>query len=339
MNERNRSKAELVILVVLWYISSSVAVLLLKALFNGKIETLPKFRFPLTVTATSNIISAVLATYNSPRREGPMHRSQQRYAQLIGVMTAGEIGLSNWALKLLTVVLATMMKGMAPFLVMLWGFALGVYSPTWRMFVVVACVCVGLALAVSGQSGVQESKEALNWGVAAQFLSGVLSGLRWVVTQMFVKGATGQERVPRWLSWLAVGQLERPLSALAVIRTTAPYTAAAIAPFILMFEGMSLASWFWAASAWDCVVVGSAVLSIGFCVFTLLWSEYALVKSTSSLTVSIGFVAKEVLVIIASMVLFGEQLTVESVAGFCLVQVGILGYAFQKSSTANGLPQ
>ncbi len=121
MNESNRSICYLLLLAGVWYTSSSIAVLLVKALFSGRINGVSPFRFPLTLTMTSNIISAILAMYVSSKRESTMDRYQRRYAIVIGATTAGEIGLSNWALSLLTVVLATMMKGMAPFLVMAWG--------------------------------------------------------------------------------------------------------------------------------------------------------------------------------------------------------------------------
>ncbi len=209
------------------------------------------------------------------------------------------------------------------------------YKPSYRLCIVVATVCAGLTLAVYGQKNLQDSTRALSYGVVAQFLSGCLSGLRWVITQIFVKGSDGEEGEPHCLSFLFGRQMERPMSAIVAIRTTAPYTAASVAPFVLLLEGPDLVNWFMSSTAVQGLTVGSAILSVGFCVFTLLWSEYALVKSTSSLTVSIAFVVKEVVVIFGGIVLFGDKLTWMSVAGFCLVQVGVIGYALEKNPVGN----
>lgn len=329
-------------LVIIWYASSSAAVLVLKALFAGRLGA-PSFAFPLIITATSNIVSASLAVLVRPPRldVGANAQAQRRYAMLIGAATAGEIGLSNWALKLLTVTLATMLKGTAPLLVFLWGIALGVYAPDVRRLTAAIAVCVGLGLAVAGQRDTQESPGALRIGVVAQCLSGSLSGFRWVITQLFVKGDTGiQRRRPAVLEAILRGAPSVPLSAVDVISSTAPWTAAAVAPFAIMLEGAHFLQWYKQCGMTDFGIVVVSVTCIGCCVFALLWSEYALVKCTSSLTVSIGFVAKEVIMIGAGMFLFGDKLTVASGFGFCLAQAGILGYVVQKQSPqASELPQ
>lgn len=61
---------------------------------------------------------------------------------------------------------------------------------------------------------------------------------------------------------------------------------------------------------------------LGANVFTPLWTERELVRCTSSLTVSIGFVTKDVRAIAAAVVI-GERLIWQGVAGSTLVQVVI----------------
>lgn len=316
--------------------TSSSAVLLLKALFNGSLGTSP-FQFPLTITATSNIVSALLSYFISPppTTSSP---SSRRYGMVIGAATAGEIGLSNWALGQLTVTLATMLKGAAPLLVLLWGIWLGVYVLDYRRVAVVVVVCAGLALAVFGQSDAQASRSALQFGVAAQLCSGALSGIRWVITQVFVKG--DQEHTSALLEALQRGAQDQPKGPLAVVRYTAPCTAAVIAPFAIALEAVPLMNWFIRATALQSSVVLVTALAIGSCVCALLWSEYALVKSTSSLTVSVGFVAKEVFMIGAGIALFGDKLSLVSALGFCLAQAGIMAYSSQmKTESSTDIPR
>lgn len=332
-----KSKSRIAFLVFVWYVSSAFAVLMLKALFQGRFA--PVFKFPFGVTASSNIVSACAATLVSSKAGIPPSASTptHRYAALIGAMTAGEIGLSNAALAMLTVALATMLKGAAPLLVMGWGVLLRVYRPSLRTAAVVALVCAGLALAVDGQKTGQESPHALRLGVLFQSAAGVLSGLRWVITQLFVKGQQDES----WLLHRVLGGMpERPVGAVEVVRLTAPYTALAVSPAVLYFEGLKLIEWFTTESISDSLKILAAATGIGSCVFALLWAEYELVSCTSSLTVSIGFVAKEVLVIAAGVVLFGDRITWRSAIGFLLVQVGIIAYTMRKESmTYDSLPR
>ncbi len=309
-------------LVAAWYISSAFAVLVLKALFQGKFAQ--EFSFPLTITTTSNIVSFTIASFARPGSDDSP--ATKRYGAVVGAMTALEIGLSNWALTMLTVTLATMLKGAAPLLVMGWGIVLRVYRPSLRTALIVTMVSLGLVLAVNGSSASQKSHAALVVGVTMQLTAGVLSGLRWVVTQLFVKGE-GMDCCMRF-----IGGLDHELHAIDVVRLTAPYTGLAVLPGVLALEAGELVNWFATAPTFDAVKVVAAAFGIGSCVFILLWAEYELVRCTSSLTVSVGFVAKEVMVIAAGILLFGDAVTAKSVLGFVLVQLGIAAYATQKEN-------
>lgn len=317
-----------------WYALSSIIILLTKALFAGRIAGSYRFPFPLTLTTTSNIVSAFSASILIRGDALHMADAEHKYAALIGATTAAEIGLSNFALNVLTVVLSTILKGSAPLLVLSWGLTLGLYRLNVRLVLVVVTIFAGLCLAVSGQAAEQESRAALQVGVFAQFLSAILSGLRWTITQIYLEGFKVNDTLRSCCSFLFMEPLGRSLSALEVIRTTSPYTAISIAPFALLLEGRTIASWFARATLRQSVFVVSCMLLIGILVFALMWSEYRLVKATSSLTVSIGFVVKEILVIGGGMLAFGERLTLLSTFGFILVQVGVFAYAVVKRQTS-----
>lgn len=314
-------------LLTAWYLASSIAVILTKTLFSGAERGLPPFPFGLTVTATNNIVAYISATLLlGPPMEVVRDNNVNRIAMVIGATTAAEIGLSNIALNLLSVSYATVLKGMAPFFVMAWGVLLGIQKLQLSIVSTMFVIAIGLGLAVIGEnsSDVFVSHFA-RMGFFAQLVSGILSGFRWMLTQVFIKGDTISNDT--FSSVFNIRPLSRGLSAVETIRLTAPYTLLWIMPFVVVFEGWDLLRWILAAKFMDVINLLTVLLIIGVCVYALLWTEYELVKVTSSLTVSIGFVMKEVVVIFAGAMIFNDKLSTLTCTGFAIVQCGVVAYA------------
>lgn len=322
------SSVRVILLITAWYLSSSVAIILTKSLFSGTSRRLAPFPFALTVTATNNVVASTVATVLlGPPPESVRDSNVQRLALFIGATTAAEIGLSNIALNLLSVSYSTVLKGMAPFFVMAWGVLLGLQRLQLSLLATMIAIGAGLALAVIGE---KDSKSLLQHifeaGFVAQMVSGVLSGFRWILTQVFVKGETITNE--RLSSALNIRPIPRGLSTMETIRMTAPYTLLWVLPFVVVIEGRDLVKWIGNASLMDILNLITVLTIIGVCVYALLWAEYELVKVTSSLTVSVGFVLKEALVIFAGKIVFKDRLSVLTCTGFAIVQSGILGYAY-----------
>lgn len=333
---RSRSTAyRALLLLTAWFLSSSVAIIVTKALFSGADRRLRPFPFGLTVTATNNVVaSCAAALLLSGRREQTRDSNVDRIALVIGATTAAEIGLSNIALNLLSVSFATVLKGMAPFFVMSWGVVFGLQRVRFGLICVMLVIGVGLTMAVAGESDHNSSwSDLIQAGFVAQLISGVLSGFRWILTQVFVKGdSIGNDTISTALN---IRPLSRGLSAIETIRLTAPYTLMWVLPFLVFLEGGGVVTWFKEATFMDTINIFTALTVIGVCVYLLLWAEYELVKVTSSLTVSVGFVFKEVLVIFAGALIFNDRLSPLTIAGFVVVQAGILGYAILRIRQAN----
>lgn len=315
--------------LILWFLSSSVAVVLTKSLFVGSHLSLPPFPLGLTVTATNNIVAGTTATlFNGPPASIYQDVNIKRLALIIGATTAAEIGLSNIALNLLSVSYATVLKGMAPFFVMAWGAAMGLQRIRLNLMLTMLTIAVGLALAVVGEGETIKASlsQFLRAGFVAQLLSALLSGFRWILTQVFIKGqAINNDRLS---SILKVRPLTRGLSAMGTIRMTAPYTLLWVLPFVAVGEGTALVQWIMKASLIDVVKILTVLVVIGICVYGLLWAEYELVRVTSSLTVSVGFVMKEVLMIFAGLLVFHDRMSTLTFVGFIVVQGGIFAYSF-----------
>lgn len=316
------------ILMASWYISSSVAVVLTKILFSGSPYHRP-FPFSLTVTATNNVVAAVLSSLSFTLPANVKRESNiNRIALIIGASTAAEIGLSNLALNLLSVSYSTVLKGMAPLFVMIWGLALGVQPFRLETLCAFITIAVGLLLAVTGESvAAANLSNHVSAGFWAQLCSALLSGFRWMITQVFIKGQSISKQ--RFSSFFRVRPLGRGLSSMETISLTAPYTFYCVFPFLTLLEGPPLLRYLFDASLSEIAVLLTGLIIIGTCVYILLWSEYELVKVTSSQTVSVGFVLKEVLVLLVGVILLKERLSKATLVGFVIAQCGIVAYGLQ----------
>lgn len=384
----------IILLILVWYASASGAVILTKRLFSGPKQlasddprlwsaflNLRPFPYGLTVTATNNLVAWAVTDMLVRSKGIPgADALRRRISVVIGVATAGEIGLSNVALTLLSLSYATILKGVAPLFVMCWGVALGLIRLRVTLVAAMALIACGMALTVVGEmdwktfavkmhqhartiynkndttssanEGDETRQQALMIaGLLIQMLSGILSGFRWVITQMFIKGQDsqleqGDAKCKGLLTLLrnclgsslsstslpSKQQQRTSTSAIQVIRCTAPLTVAALAPAIALFEVVGIAKWIMQSEqvVRDLTVLCATLGSIGVMVCALLWAEYELVAVTSSLTVSVGFVMKEVVVIAAGRTLFGDALALQTLSGFVLVQVGVVWYALDR---------
>lgn len=321
-------------LFVSWFGSSSLAVLTTKALFSGARSWIPRFPFGLTLTATNNVVASLLAAVlTGGSRDPGLNKNAVQIASVIGAATAVEIGLSNIALNLLTVSFSTVLKGVAPFFVLGCGLALKTQSLQFGTVLSLLAMAVGLALAVSGHGddGSLAKSPFFKAGLVAQMLSAVFSGFRWVLTQVFVKGEPFlNERIK---IFLMLRPLSRGLSALETVKLVSPFTCLWVLPFALFIEGTRILVWIQGASLLDDIKLVTVLSAIGVSVYVLLWAEYELVRLTSSLTVSAGFVLKEVLTVVAGGVIFRDRLSLSTYLGFIIVQGGILIYGLQRRNS------
>ena len=87
--------------------------------------------------------------------------------------------------------------------------------------------------------------------------------------------------------------------------------------------------------------LNSAAVSLGFVMvggllaFTMTVSEYFLIKSTSVMTLSVIGITKEVAVIGASMIVFGDELTLMNVFGVIVTFLGVSAYHRLKSANSH----
>lgn len=335
---------------VLWYGSSASAVLLSKHVFSSA------FPFPLTVTASNNLIAASLsfcALRFAPCSQSQLVRagsdedetvgatsaapsSSHNHAlmgALIGAATALEIGLSNCSLQKLSVTFSTLLKGAAPLSIAIWSAVLGVAPLHPQTFFAGVGLIAGLGLCSAGQvDGARQGVQETRVGIGLQLAAAAISGLRWTLTQAFVRGVKlpfdipfGWNRRPaasRGGSSLdttlllsptsredcesncrekistngdsVVRERAGPTSPTQTILATAPATMACVVPFAMALEGRAVVRWAMSTNFVAFLGASQLVFVIGSMVFLLLWTEYELVRSHGAVSVSLLFVVKEV---------------------------------------------
>lgn len=95
-----------------------------------------------------------------------------------GLVTSGDIGLSNLSYVTLTLSFYTMVKSSTPIFVLLWAWLFGIERITWTLMVVVMIITAGEFLTVIGEVDFQLHGFLLCLSAAC------LSGARWTLVQL-----------------------------------------------------------------------------------------------------------------------------------------------------------
>lgn len=227
----------------------------------------------------------------------------------IGVCTSADIVFSNIAIYYLPLSMYTTIKGATLVFTYFLGVVCQLEEFQWPLCTAVVCIAAGLGLAVANTG------DSLNvFGMLSVLAATAMSAVRWVLMQL-----------------LAVKD-EHSSSVMVTLYRFSPYSAISIIPFALGFEAPSLAHSSFAHSS---VLLTQALLySIfgGVVSFLLILVEVKLLRVTSSLSMCVIGQIKEIIQILAAMVLFKDHITVRSGAGILLSILAAYWYRHLKSS-------
>lgn len=232
-----------------------------------------------------------------------------------------DIGVSNWALVHLSVALHTIIRGTVPTFVLCFSLLLGLMRPSWLVAGSILTVCGGIGLAAHGDL------ECDTLGLTLALLSCVFSGLRWAMTQVLVQLS------PEAHATSLTSKQRSPVTAIYYVTPACTLTSASAA---WLFEHRALRSLLEREQeAVDFVTTELPVyiLGVGALIFVLLFCEFGLVRLTSSLSVSVLGVAKELVTIMAAAATRGDEITPTNLSGFLLCTVGILTYHSNMNTT------
>ena len=227
-----------------------------------------------------------------------------------GVATSLDIGLGNMSLKFITLSFLTMCKSSSLAFVLLFAFVFGLESPSIKLILIIATMTIGVVMMVAGEAAFNAI------GFALIIASAFFSGFRWGLTQILL---------------LRHPATSNPFSTLFFLT---PVMLLSLVVIALAVEGpVDILNGIIALTDVHGIVVGSVFLIFpGFLAFCMIASEFALLKRSSVVTLSICGIFKEVVTISAAGIVFNDKLTPVNVTGLIVTIASIATYNYMKVS-------
>uniref|UniRef100_UPI0037E94F4A collagen alpha-1(XX) chain-like isoform X2 n=1 Tax=Semicossyphus pulcher TaxID=241346 RepID=UPI0037E94F4A len=217
--------------------------------------------------------------------------------------TALDIGLSNWSFLFITISLYTMTKSSAVLFILFFSLLFKLEEPNPFLIVVVLLIACGLFMFTF------ESTQFNLEGFIMVLMASFLGGIRWTLTQVLMQKAE-------------LG-LQNPIDAMYHLQ---PLMFLGLFPLFLFNEGLSLSTSekLFRVTELSPLLYSLFTLSIGgLLAFGLGFSEFLLVSRTSSLTLSISGIFKEVCTLLLAASLMGDKMSMLNWLGFAVCLCGI----------------
>jgi solute carrier family 35, member C2 len=218
-----------------------------------------------------------------------------------GLVTSGDVGLSNLSLVTISITFYTMVKASTPIFVLAWAYVFGIERITCNLLIVVAIIAAGEFLTVMGEV------EFETGGFFMCLSASVMSGARWTLVQ------------------LKLQTMDPPLkTTVATMRMLAPSMFFSMLLLSLVFER----PWnkFETMDSREALhILGLGSLGASFAIAMIL-CEFYLIMYSSAVILMIGGVLKEMVTIILGVTLFHDQLNRVNLAGCLVVLAGIVFY-------------
>lgn len=225
-----------------------------------------------------------------------------------GTATSLDIGLGNTSLRFVTLTFLTMCKSSSLAFVLLFAFLFRLEQPSWKLSAIIATMTVGVIMMVAGET------EFNAIGFFLVIASAFFSGFRWALTQILL--------------------LRHPATSnpYATIFFLAPIMFVTLSILALLVEGpRAIITGLQILTDAKGFILGIVLLLFPGCLaFGLISSEFALLKRTSVVTLSICGIFKEVVTISAAGIVFHDPLTPINVSGLIVTIASIAVYNYLK---------
>ncbi|PHJ23900.1 dp-fucose transporter [Cystoisospora suis] len=227
----------------------------------------------------------------------------------MAVLAAADVALTNFTYHLIPISTITLIKSSLVFFTYLLSIACGLESFRSNVFATMVVIMVSICLTVP------ETQVKSSLGIFVAFGAVIVGALRWVLVQRTLT------RYPEF-TIVQLLVLMQPLSSIA------------LSPLVAFYELPQFKSCL--VSEFDTSKLLSAAIitfsGIAFAV-TVVLAEFHLVGLTSSVSLCVAGVGKEVLTILMSVVVFGEFLSSRALLGIISSIAGILYYCFLRKAT------
>lgn len=225
-----------------------------------------------------------------------------------GAATALDIGLGNTSLKFITLTFYTMCKSSVLAFVLLFALLFRLERPSWKLGGIIALMTVGVIMMVADETAFEVR------GFVLVMSASFFSGFRWSLTHILLLRNPATSNPFSSIFFLAPVMFftllviavpaENPANVAAGIKGLAEAKGSVMAVLILLFPG--------------CLA------------FLMVASEFALLKRTSVVTLSVCGIFKEVLTISAGAIVFHDELTPINISGLLVTLASIGGYNYMK---------
>ena len=286
---------------------------------------LQAFPYPASLVAATFVVEAALvksaecgaraAACVFPKEENTERRKccvfpdeTDRLLMYVACCVGAEVALSNAGLLLLSVATHTMIKACTPVFVLGAGLALKLEPCRWSSIVIVLVICAGTILCSPGVADHHREKDSL-LGVLLTVSGGAVGGLRWGLTQ---KACQKGVRV-------------KPTE---LVRRTLPTSAAFLVLVAGLLDARRLIRTPGSGDLAQKALGAALALALGG--LGLLTVEVTLVALTSSLTLAVAAVAKELVLIGVSIGLLKNDVSPSGYGGFALTASGVLAYNVER---------
>ncbi|XP_076840735.1 solute carrier family 35 member C2-like isoform X2 [Brachyhypopomus gauderio] len=217
--------------------------------------------------------------------------------------TALDIGLSNWSFLFITISLYTMTKSSAVLFILFFSLVFKLEEPNLFLILVVVLIAGGLFMFTL------KSTQFNTEGFIMVLLASFIGGIRWTLTQVLMQKAE-------------LG-LQNPVDTMYHLQ---PLMFLGLFPLFVLNEGLSLCTTDKLFRVSELQPLLSSVLALavgGSLAFGLGLSEFLLVSRTSSLTLSIAGIFKEVCILLLAVEFLGDRMSPVNWLGFVVCLSGI----------------
>lgn len=256
--------------------------------------------------------SAAISPVDGPEGPQPLITKLFYFTRLVpcGTATSLDVGLGNMSLRFISLTFLTMCKSSALAFVLLFAFLFRLETPSFKLIIIIATMTVGVVMMVAGETAFN----AL--GFALVIASAFFSGFRWGLTQILL---------------LRHPATSNPFSTLFLLT---PVMFISLIVIALSIEGPSeIYQGYLALTSKHGDLLGLFLLIFpGMLAFCMISSEFALLKRSSVVTLSICGIFKEVVTISAAGIIFHDKLTAVNVTGLVVTISSIAAYNYMKIS-------
>ncbi|XP_040290534.1 solute carrier family 35 member C2 [Bufo bufo] len=291
--------------LVLFYYSFSIGI----TFYNKWL--LKRFHFPLFMTLVHLLMTFILSSLSRTLMTCVSRRTRvilpwSDYFKKVAptaLATALDIGLSNWSFLYITVSLYTMTKSSAVLFILLFSLLFKLEELKPALILVVLLISGGLFMFTF------KSTQFDARGFFLVLAASCLGGIRWTLTQILMQKAE-------------LG-LQNPIDTMFHLQ---PLMFLSLFPLFIGIEGLHVSAstqLFRYQDAQSLLVVLATLGVGGLLAFGLGYSEFLLVSKTSSLTLSIAGIFKELCVLLLAAHLFGDKLSLLNWSGFGVCISGI----------------